>query len=529
MKKLVSLLVVLCMLMGVSTAFATTKPFQNPVDADMMDATIVVYMRSNQGVADDIWWWDFCREYFKINFTVTQTTSASDYKSIAFMGGDMPDVFYQLFMSCNQQIEMGEVNGFLVDLAPYITPELMPNLTRVFEAHPEYKTLLSTPNGSIYSLGSFGNANDSNMKFYINQRWLNEANLELPKTLDEFDTVLAAFKARGEDVVPMGGDLGNCPRYLANAFGYTTHAASYLTTVALLNDEPTFIYADRERFPAFMAKMKEWIDAGYFSPNLFADQVAGDEENALKAQDLVGFAQNVSNVVDTEEWTTAYFLTSDWCETSHVGRTPSAINNQSFSISSNCSEEKIQRLMSWVDWLYDFDNYQASHWGPSSEDTDWLLGLEGGWSVTKNENDRWVWSAPEVENGTYGSFGDYQNQRTQGIIGGYIGVSYDMFGDAEYPINPPTYDYEEDEHVLPYIVETYPDIRFFDPDTTLRANELATPINTYVTEQYANFISGAQEINDANLETYFAQLDALGYQEYYQIYADYYNNVVKAN
>ena len=112
MKKLLSILLSLVLLSSLCAAFA---------EEDVIDVSIVVYQRSNQGNADNIWWWDYCREQFGINFTVTQVTSASDYKSIAFASGDMPDVFYQMFMSSAQQVEFGETSGLLIDLAPYIT------------------------------------------------------------------------------------------------------------------------------------------------------------------------------------------------------------------------------------------------------------------------------------------------------------------------------------------------------------------------------------------------------------------------
>lgn len=46
-------------------------------------------------------------------------------------------------------------------------------------------------------------------------------------------------------------------------------------------------------------------------------------------------------------------------------------------------------------------------------------------------------------------------------------------------------------------------------------------INRYVNEQFAAFVTVAQEINADNLAAYFAHLDSLGFQEYQAIYADY--------
>ena len=127
-----------------------------------------------------------------------------------------------------------------------------------------------------------------------------------------------------------------------------------------------------------------------------------------------------------------------------------------------------------------------------------------------------------MEDGDYTSFGDYQNRRVQGIIGGYLGLNTDLFGDATRKVNATSYSNMVDTNVLPYLVETYPNIRFFDATTNERISELRTEINSYVNEQYVAFISGEKEINSANLAVFFDTLDALGYQEYVQYFIDYY-------
>ena len=128
MRKTLALLLSLLMVIGlVGSAMAADSKYYGGYD-DVIESTIVVYQRGNQGDAANIWWWDFCREYFGIDFKVTQVTSASDHKSVAFASGDMSDVFYQMFISSSQAVEQGEVNGNLIALDPYITPEIMPNL-----------------------------------------------------------------------------------------------------------------------------------------------------------------------------------------------------------------------------------------------------------------------------------------------------------------------------------------------------------------------------------------------------------------
>jgi putative aldouronate transport system substrate-binding protein len=533
MKKLLCMLLALVMVLGFASAFAEGKTYYGGY-TDMIDATVAIYQRSSQGDAENIWWWDFCREYFGINFTVTQLTSTGEYKSTAFASGDMPDVFYQLFLDSSSVVEQGVTNHNLVALDEYITPEFMPNLSRIYAAYPEYKTAITASDGHIYCLGVIQNAASPLMTFYYNQRWLDDAGLDVPTTLDEFTEVMAAFKDRenlpeneGKTIVPLTGDLGNQPRFIANAFGWITDSAGYLTAVALddVNGTPCFIYADEERFPAFMEIMKEYIELGYFSADVFDDQYAGNQTAQQKAEDLTGFDQNTSNAIDPNEWTAAIPLTSEWNDEPAIARSYNAINCQSFAIGNreDMTEEKIERLMVWVDWLYDYDNYLMSHWGPSAEETEYLYGLKSGYTTTMNEETgKWVYSCKEVEDGDFTSFGDYQNRRIQGIIGGYLGLNVDLWGEATRNVNPPSYNNKVDENVLPYLVDTYPNIRFFDAATNERISELRTEINNYVNEQYVAFISGEKEINEENLAEYFQTIKDLGYEEYVQYFIDYY-------
>lgn len=503
---------------------------------DMMDATIAIFQRSGQGNAKDIWWWEFCRQYFGINFKVTQLTDVGNYKSVAFMSGDMPDVFYQLFLDTATLVEQGQSNGNLIELDGYIKPEIMPNLSRIYAAHPEMKMQITAQDGHIYGLGCIQDADNAQMTYYINKRWLDDAGLELPKTLDEFKVMLQKFKERqnlpenkDKTVVPVDGDFGVGPCFIANAFGWITDNAAYMTHIALKDGEPIFIYADEERFPAFMKTIKEYLDAGYFSPEFFNSQIAGNQSMALKASDLTGVSLNTTNAINPDEWIVARPLTSEFNPKPQISRSFNALNCASFSISSSCDPNKVERLMKWVDWLYKNDNYIMSHNGPSVEETEYLYtgtdgGLKSGYTMTWDDGlDAYRLSSAEVEDGTYGSFGEYQYSKVQGIITGYLGLNMDMFNDKQRTTNPMVYTKGEDVNVLPFLVDCYPNMRFFDAKTSARITELATDINSFVQAEYTAFVSGEKEINEENLKTYFDTLkNTYNYEEYIGYFKDYY-------
>jgi hypothetical protein len=73
--------------------------------------------------------------------------------------------------------------------------------------------------------------------------------------------------------------------------------------------------------------------------------------------------------------------------------------------------------------------------------------------------------------------------------------------------------------------EKTPQICYFDAETTARVADLQTLIKPYIEQSLAEFITGKKELNDANLEAYFAELKNLGADEYVKIYADYWAGV----
>ena len=113
--------------------------------------------------------------------------------------------------------------GTFIDLTPYITPEVMPNLTAILEKHPEIKAAITMSDGKIYGLpageqmGTAGIGREKDYSIFavpqfsmINKAWLDDLGLAMPTTLDELHDVLKAFK-----------DNDMSAKYYGNAAGTT--------------------------------------------------------------------------------------------------------------------------------------------------------------------------------------------------------------------------------------------------------------------------------------------------------------------
>ena len=134
-------------------------------------------------------------------------------------GNQLPDAFIAVGFSQNDINEYGG-DGTFIDLTPYITPEIMPNLTAIFEKHPDIKAGITQADGKIYGLpsgelmGTAAIGATDDLSIYavpefsmINKTWLDELGLAVPTNLTELHDALKAFKdndlAGGGATIPM--------------------------------------------------------------------------------------------------------------------------------------------------------------------------------------------------------------------------------------------------------------------------------------------------------------------------------------
>ncbi len=121
-------------------------------------------------------------------------------------GNQLPDAFIAVGFSQNDINEYGG-DGTFIDLTPYITPEIMPNLYKILEEHPDIKAGITQADGCIYGLpsgelmGTAAIGAEDDLSIYaipefsmINKTWLDELGLEMPTNLTELHDVLVAFK-----------------------------------------------------------------------------------------------------------------------------------------------------------------------------------------------------------------------------------------------------------------------------------------------------------------------------------------------
>lgn len=531
-----------------------------PIVKEGYEKTLSVYVlqTADFGPAEESWMYQYLTTEANINLEITAFTgeNQSEFISLAFASGELPDVIIGGGFSTSDLLKYGLDEGQIINIDPYINEDYMPNLSAVYEEHPEYKTTVSDSDGNVWSLGYISNpeARGNLGRAFINYDWMEELGMEPPTTLDEFIDLMRAFKEAGYCEYPIGGSYaGEDPSfYILNALGYVGSVGSGFS-VCLRDGEVVLPIYDREVFGEYLKIMNQLYEEGLIHPDFYTMDYSTTA--ALLSQG-VGFVSQAP-LVYTSDYT-AYWgatpLTSDWNDTP-TWYTNNAITFGGAVITSECEEPELAAR--FLDIFYNMDDdtsgYRLAVHGPQTSQTDILYGV-GGWEMVDG---KFVYHDYEENTDLYSSSAIYLNKKIQLWNTSILGIDPWHFNHAEYAYwGEADYQNEYTKEELPalrhtdealmssgdkcfgvgiqstagdYVAdEVFPTTVYFDSDTAARNSEIKTAVNEYATQEIAKFVTGARPLTDEELNNYFDTLQGLGVEEYLQNYIDYYE-ASKAN
>ena len=161
--------------------------------------TMTVYGQRDQNQAE---WKDmfFLQKYeemtnIHLDYQEVPADGFSENKQLLFASNELPDIFLRASLNANEVSMYGVGSGQLMVLDDLIA-EYAPNLTKIFEENPSMKQACMAADGHIYTIPFIDMSATGKMDFkqWINTKWLENLNLEIPTTLDEFKEVLIAFR-----------------------------------------------------------------------------------------------------------------------------------------------------------------------------------------------------------------------------------------------------------------------------------------------------------------------------------------------
>ena len=439
----------------------------------------------------------------------------------------LPDFIFQAGFSDTDLLRYAR-QGAIIPLEEYID-KYMPNLQKVFEQAPEYRTLCTDEDGHIWALpwieqlGSGKTAIQTvGAMSFINTDWLSFLNLEMPTTVEEFEAVLVAFRDNAAalqaefnidgSIIPMSfimNDGSQDPMILINGFGEGYGDTDRGRHIAVTDDKQVIFTANQEGFKKGITWMHSLYEQGLIDPEAFTQDWATYVAKGKSGRYGVCFSWDVANIATLEGWAPMPVLTAD---TRNL--TP---ENDSFTSGFDrgrcvvtAAADNPALVCSWLDQMYAPIQSPQNNWGTYGEEDEFDI-----FEMGTNEA-----GEPMLQHAPLGDASPVEVREAESVNGplaildSYYGTYVTLPDDAAYRLEWIEEFYTPDmtrEYVYPKV--------FMNADDSTTISNLSADISKCVNNAKSDWVMNG--FTDADWDQYLADLNAYGLDEYLSIFQKY--------
>lgn len=453
----------------------------------------------------------------------------NDKKALAFASGNMPDMFFIVSIMTGLDIATYGPSGLLQPLNELID-KYAPNVQKMLQVHPEYKTDITFEDGNIYSLPEVSDEKSSmayyKTKMYINQKWLTTLGLTMPKTTDELYNVLKSFKTGDpngngiQDEIPFSSV--NIDPAMMGPWGL-----SYwwdLDMMTIKNDRKvTYTPMDQ----GFKQGLQYWHKL--FAEGLLDNDVMSMTTDTLKQKltttdEQVGCFMSYADYGDygeerSKDYTLVPPLEGPTGLKSMTNMTPRIQFMPHFFVMSSTCKNK-EAAMRWVDYLYSEEGTLLTKYGENGKA--YTIQPDGKIKDTIKENiPRDANGNPTVEFWDIKMAPGYVLPQywSQTIIDKFIIPDETNIGVIQSKLCYEYYNPVKPKYMMKDILFSKQDIQ--------RLSELASQVHPVFNQYFASFITGESSI-DSQWDTYVSGFKTMGVDEMVAIYQKYIDKIYPA-
>ena len=418
--------------------------------------------------------------------------------------------------------------GAIIPLEDYIDT-YMPNLQKVFEQAPEYRTMCTDEDGHIWALpwieqlGYEKTAIQTvgNMSF-INTAWLDFLGLEMPTTVDEFEQVLIAFRDNADalkaqfsidgDIIPMScimNDGDQDPCILINGFGEGIGDPDRGRHIAVNDNRQVVCTATQEGFKDGLAWLHELYAQGLIDPDAFTQEWSTYVAKGKSGRYGVCFSWDVANIATLDGWAPLPALTADTTNiTPQNGSFTSGFDRGRCVVTA--AAENPALICVWLDQMYDPFQSPQNNWGTYGEDDDFDIFVLGTNAAGE----------PMLQHAPLGDASPVEVREAESVNGplaildSYYGVYVTCPDDAQYRLDWIKDIYTPDmhsEYVMPNV--------FMNTDDTKTVSNLQADLTTRINTAKSDWVMNG--FTDADWDQLQSDLEAYHLSEYLSIYQKY--------
>lgn len=540
LKKVVSLLLALTMCVGILTGCGNSKSSDSSNDQQASTGETAVTDEKDTTVADTsekstsfsittVRWSDWGEDFLKgfvetteqeagidVIWDIVLNADWADKKAVIMASGELPDAF--LGSNCFDDAALAANKGYFISLDEYINADVMPNLTKAMEEDPKMRAICTDVDGHIYGLPKKQPVRPTvSNQVFINKKWLENLNLSMPTTVDEFYNVLKAFKeqdANGNgdpnDEIPYAAGYSDIVTAFILPFGVVDKDGLSPTSLKIINDAPIF-NPTTEDYKEGLKFMNKCFQEGLIDNEIFTQDGSMVNAKLQNAEIAIvgvssGWTQDAVFGVHSNEYVAMDALAGPSGE-KYVfsGQAGYQYARNELMITTSCKDP--ETLLRWADQFY-------------TEDAS-IQTLYGSFDLAVKKNDDGTYlvlDPPEGESAdTFAWVNSLRDFGPKYVPDGFNdkvsfesvtsgdGLKMELSKAVEYAAKPEF---------------AFPDVIY----TTEQLDQLATlgaDIGSYVTTMRAKWVSEGGI--DEEWDSYIEELNRMGLETYMHIHTDAYN------
>jgi len=484
----------------------------------------------------------FAEEKFNIKFKFETIPSdgAKEKRQISLASGDYPDAYilthYIDQFSQSDLLKFGQ-QGVIVPLNDLID-QYAPNIKAAMESNSDLKTLNTAPDGNIYGLVAYTQCFHCSYpnKMWLNTKWLEQLNLQMPTTPEEFKNVLKAFKTQD----PNGNGKADEVALSGSTEEFGVRVLPFLMSPFVYNDDRNYLNfangkvesaAIKPEWKAGLAYVKSLYDEGLIDPGAFTQNAEAFKKIGENADaEILGVGAGMHPAI---------FLNLDGPRAKDYNPVPplqgpagsNATHDNGgvspgakFVITNKASDEAKAALMKLADYMYTAEG--QTNGANGMKGIDWEDPAPGDKALGENVEPK-VKPIPSKQgeaprNAGWSGMGhfympkDYRDSWVQGT---------DVYDPANYErrLYQATLLYQGHEPKELFPIWSL----WVDPATVDESSILQTNIRNYIDQNALQFVTGSKDL-DKDWDSYVKGLQNLKLDRYLEILQTAYDNSAKA-
>lgn len=208
-----------------------------------------------------------------VDYIHPSLTNATEKFNLMIASGELPDIIEYTWNGYGPDKAIKD--QIIIPLNDLIDA-YAPNVKKIYDENPEIAKAAKTDSGNYYSMGIIAVEDKLNTSggLIIRQDWLDDLGLSMPETIDEWYTVLKAFKEKKGATAPLSFARGE-------AFVGTFIGAFQSTFDFYLKDGKVVYGPMQPETKEFFKTMNQWYEEGLLDNNFSTTDAATIRANML--------------------------------------------------------------------------------------------------------------------------------------------------------------------------------------------------------------------------------------------------------